>query len=102
MKQEMKNPEHNEREAWAGDVMRSLDGMQRATAPEGLYGKLMQRIHQAPALARPYVWLAAAGFALLLILNAWAWQGRGAAAAKPQASLAEQFQLITPSTVDYQ
>lgn len=98
----MKHPEHNECEAWTNGALHSLDGMQRATAPEGLYERLMQRIQEAPALARQYVWLAAAGFALLFMLNAWVWQNRNTATAKPQAGLAEQFQLITPSTVDYQ
>ena len=61
---------------WIDQTLGSLDGMQRAPAPATLHSRVMARIGaKGPkriVLRMPVVWLAAAGFLLLVGLNGYA------------------------------
>ncbi|MFN0214879.1 MAG: hypothetical protein ACKVT2_11540 [Saprospiraceae bacterium] len=64
---------HLEKEKWIEDSLGSLDGIQRAQAPEGLFENAMRRAAFVPArtLRMPVtqVWSAAACMLLLLFAN---------------------------------
>lgn len=61
------------KEQWLNDVMGSLDGMERADPNPFLFAKIEHRIQQASArlayVPARTVWLVAASFALLALLN---------------------------------
>ncbi|CCH00617.1 hypothetical protein FAES_2608 [Fibrella aestuarina BUZ 2] len=56
---------------WINDVLGSLDGLQRAEPSPFLYAKIRNRLNGQPVAYAPkkLVWLVAASFALLALLN---------------------------------
>ena len=60
-------------EKWTSDVLKSLDGLQRAAMPETLAFKILQNRQGKSVslywLRSPAVWMAAASLALLITLN---------------------------------
>ena len=66
----------HEQKAWIEETLMSLEGLQRMPAPAGLLSNVMARISAVKpkriALRGPIVWLAAAGFLLLVGLNGYA------------------------------
>ena len=64
----------DEQQAWIDETLSALDGMQRASAPTGFHSRVMARIGvvRRITLRGPMVWLAAAGFLLLVGLNGYA------------------------------
>lgn len=66
----------DEQQVWIDATLASLDGLQRASAPAGLHARVMARIAAGKPkriiLRAPMVWLAAAGFLLLVGLNGYA------------------------------
>ncbi|MEZ0607534.1 hypothetical protein ACAW74_03410 [Fibrella sp. WM1] len=73
---------------WINDVLRSLDGLQPAEPSPFLYAKIRNRIAAPPVTYAPkrLVWLAAASFAILALLN-WRLVGSSANVAGEAASL---------------
>lgn len=67
---------------WINDVLRSLDGLPRAEPSPFLYAKIRNRLTERPIGYAPkkLVWLAAASFALLALLN---WRLVGASEVPP-------------------
>lgn len=65
-----------EQQSWIDETLGSLDGIGRAAAPANLHARVMARIGAAKprriVLRAPMVWLAAAGFLLLVGLNGYA------------------------------
>jgi hypothetical protein len=72
----------DEQKAWIEETLTSLEGLQRVPAPAGLYVHIMTRISAVKpkrvALRGPIMWLAAAGFLLLVGLNGYALLHHGA------------------------
>lgn len=61
---------NEQKEKWIDEVMQSLDGMQRAEPPSGLFKAIKDQTTPKIVYLSPVkVWLAAASFALLLLLN---------------------------------
>jgi len=61
-----------EKEQWINKVLGSLDGIQRAEASPFLFAKIRNRLTAEPApiyVPLRTVWLIAASFAMLLLLN---------------------------------
>ncbi|GAB3687665.1 hypothetical protein GCM10027592_01520 [Spirosoma flavus] len=61
-----------EKEKWINDVLRSVDGIERAEPSPFLYAKIRHRLFEAaPTVFLPTrtVWLVVTSFALLLLLN---------------------------------
>ena len=103
MKQESKHQpmKDAEKEQWIDEVMNSLNGLNRAEPQPFLWTRVMSRAQKQKPVATSYMWLAAAGFAILIVLNILVFStGKGKHPANPDG-LAEQFQLNTPSTIDY-
>jgi hypothetical protein len=87
-------------------IMSSLDGMQPAEPAPFLYNKILNKISEKSREYTPMklVWLAAASFVLLILLN---WQivrssGKNAAGSKGSVEqLADQYQLLSTNPVSY-
>lgn len=90
---------NSERDIWTDEVMHSLDGMQRATPSPFLYTRIIARLQDAVPVPKKYMWLTAAGFACLLLVNIAIL--KSSPAPSSTQSLSEQLQLNVPSTIDY-
>lgn len=102
MKQETKSEQdmNAAKETWIDEVMESLDGIQPAEPGPFLWTRIVGKTQAVKNIPAGYMWLAAASFIILLSVNVLV--------IKPKHeqtfvnhSLAEQFQLDTPSTIDY-
>lgn len=62
-----------EKEKWKEEVLRSLDGAQRAEPGDLLYHNIRAKVlaRQMQVLRRPYLAAIAAGLALLISANVW-------------------------------
>ena len=89
------------KDQWIDEVITSLNGLQRAEPQPFLWTRVMSRVREQKPVATSYMWLAAASFAILIVLNILVFSsGKGQHPARPDG-LAEQFQLNIPSTIDY-
>lgn len=78
----------------AGDQLILLGRIGRAPAPEGMYERIMQRLHDAGnviSMVPPArVWLAAACITLLICFNVWLLSHKGGGEAVSAASAINQ------------
>jgi hypothetical protein len=93
-----------EKEKWIGEVLDSLDGARPAGPSPFLYEKIVHRLrdpksHKAPS---PVLWLAAAAFAVLLVLNIGIVHAHGGQAAPQEArQLAGGYHLLNTNAITY-
>ncbi len=94
-----------ENEKWADDIMSSIDGIHQAEPSPFLYNKILNKISIALVEYTPkkLVWLAAASFALLIILNLQAFKKHTANSHNKSSAeeLANQYQLLNNNTINY-
>jgi hypothetical protein len=87
------------------EVMESLNGIQRAEANPFLYNKILNRINTIREDATPMklVWLAAASFLLLMLLNFQALRTiRFYSSEKAELQeIASGYQLLNTNSIDY-
>lgn len=93
-------------EQWAKEVMQSLEGLQRAEPSPFLYKRILSGIKESAAyeVSPVTVWLAAASFALILLLNVRAIKNAGGNTRSEQQELRElalQYQLINTNNTLY-
>lgn len=86
--------------------MRSLDGMQQAEPGPFLYHRVMAGIGEPAAyeVSKVTMWLAAASFALVLLLNFQAIRHSGSGAKPEQQELRElalQYQMLNTNNTLY-
>lgn len=62
----------HKKEQWVNDVLSSVERIQRATAPAGLYNKTLARIKADVQISKASILRVAAGIALLVGLNVFA------------------------------
>ncbi len=92
-----------EKEKWINDVLRSLDGLQRAEPNPFLYAKIYNRLtgREVPdRVSLRTAWLTVASFSLLALLNWWIAVGKPDAVhspTSPLSSMATEMQLY-PTT----
>ena len=94
-----------ENEKWTEEVMNSLDGIKKAEPGPFLYNKILHKINEGISEYTPMkiVWLAAASFAILIILNWTAAQKNKNSTNQesPIEQLADQYQLLNSNPVNY-
>lgn len=95
-----------DKEQWTEDVMRSLDGMRQAGPGPFLYNRIMARLSEPATDEIPKVtmWLAAASFVLVLLLNFEAIRNEGRGAKPEQQQLRElalQYQMLNTNNTLY-
>ena len=89
------------------EVMNSLDGIQKAEPNPFLYSKILNKISEKANEYTPMkiVWLAAASFALLLLLNWQALRSNHTGSKTNDKStveeLANQYQLLNTNPINY-
>ncbi|TAE21755.1 MAG: hypothetical protein EAZ91_24750 [Cytophagales bacterium] len=90
------------KEQWQKEVMGSVEGLERAEPNPFLFAKIQHRIQQASArvayVPARTVWLVAASFALLALLNWRAFQSESATSSSDELnSVATDMQLFPPN-----
>lgn len=58
-----------ETEKWINEILNSTDGMTQVVPDDELFSKIQNRIKNENTLPNPWIWLAAASFAVLITLN---------------------------------
>lgn len=95
-----------EKEQWTEDVMESLDGLQPASPGPFLYHRVMAAVKESARyeVSKATMWLAAASFALVLLLNFQAIRNAGSGAGTEQQELrqlAVQYQMLNTNNTLY-
>ena len=96
------------KEKWINDVMNSLDDVKSAEASPFLYNKILNKIgsgeiEYAPKtpIAIGVVWLAAASFALLAVLNFQAMKKTGSGSRTEVQEIASAYNLVNTNSINY-
>jgi hypothetical protein len=94
------------KENWIEEVMNSLDGVKSAEANPFLYSRIVNKIHSAKVDYAPLklVWLAAASFALLLLLNFTiikSSNSKSKITSTEVQTLANSYQLLNENALNY-
>jgi len=94
------------KEKWINEVMNSLDDVKSAEANPFLYNKILNKIGSGALEYTPIklVWLAAASFALLVVLNFSIIKKSDSAQSNSKnevETLANSYQLINENSINY-
>ena len=94
------------KEKWIDDVINSLDGVQPAEANPYVYTKILSKINTAAAEYAPakLVWLAAASFILLLLLNFQVIRAVSSSSKNTKTEMQEHgagYQLLNTNPINY-
>ncbi len=94
------------KEKWINEVMNSLDDVKSAEANPFLYNKILNKISSGKVEQMPLklVWLAAASFLLLVLLNFSIIKKSDSASSKSKnevETLANSYQLINENSINY-
>ena len=94
------------KEKWINEVMNSLDDVKSAEANPFLYNKILNKIGSGSVEYAPMklVWLAAASFALLVVLNFSIIKKSDSAKSNSKnevETLANSYQLINENSINY-
>lgn len=93
-----------DKEQWIEEVMRSLDGLQQSQPSPFLYNRVIAGIKESVAynVSKTTIWLAAASFALVLLLNFQAIRSAGSGTRSEQQELRElavQYQMLNTNAL---
>ncbi|RTY93685.1 hypothetical protein [Flavobacterium sp. GT3R68] len=58
-----------ETEKWINEILNSTNGMTKVVPDEMLFSKIQNKIRHENTLPNPWIWAAAASFAVLISLN---------------------------------
>ncbi|CAN5402151.1 hypothetical protein BH10BAC1_BH10BAC1_01960 [soil metagenome] len=94
------------KEKWINEVMNSLDDVKSAEANPFLYNKILSKISSGNVeyTSMKLVWLAAASFALLVLLNFSIVKSKNSASKNTSTevqTLASGYQLINENSINY-
>lgn len=93
------------KEKWINEVMNSLDDVKSAEANPFLYNKILNKLGSGEIEYAPMklVWLAAASFALLAILNFQAMKksGSGSNNRTEVQEIASAYNLVNTNSINY-
>ncbi len=94
------------KEKWINEIMNSLDNVKSAEANPFLYNKILNKIGSGALEYTPIklVWLAAASFALLVVLNFSIIKKSDSAQSNSKnevETLANSYQLINENSINY-
>jgi len=77
-----------EKENWINSIINSTDGITKVIPDEQLFSKIQSRIINKEVIGTRWLWLAAASFALLFLLNAKAIADKNRNVVSPIESIA--------------
>jgi len=91
------------KEKWINEVMNSLDDVKSAEATPFLYNKILNKIGSGALEYTPIklVWLAAASFALLAVLNFQAMKKTGSTNRTEIQEIANVYNLVNTNSINY-
>lgn len=91
------------KEKWINEVMNSLDDVKSAEANSFLYNKILNKIGSGEIEYAPMklVWLAAASFALLAVLNFQAMKKTGSNNRGDIQEIASAYNLVNTNSINY-
>ena len=91
------------KEKWINEVMNSLDDMKSAEANPFLYNKILNKIGSGEVEYAPMklVWLAAASFTLLAVLNFQAMKKSGSSNMTEVQEIANAYNLVNTNSINY-
>jgi len=91
------------KEKWINEIMNSLDDVKSAEANPFLYNKILNKIGSGEIEYTPMklVWLAAASFALLAVLNFQAMKKTGSTNRTEIQEIANVYNLVNTNSINY-
>jgi len=91
------------KEKWINEIMNSLDNVKSAEANPFLYNKILNKIGSGALEYTPIklVWLAAASFALLAVLNFQAMKKTGSTNRTEIQEIANVYNLVNTNSINY-
>lgn len=95
------------KDKWINEVMSSLDEVRSAEASPFLYNKILNRINSSKVEYTPakLVWLAAASFLILIVLNFQAIRTNDHSNSKSEKNsvqeIASQYNLLNTNSINY-